>query len=151
MIKPIVLEGNPVLEQIAIPVELDKETSKIVKDLFKTLSQTDSGVGLAAPQIGSSTRIFVVNFNGFKEAFINPIIVEKDPQMADGWESCLSLPGKNIKVSRHIRCVVEYYDELFKFKKKSFENFTARVIQHEFDHLEGRLITGYITEKEPSV
>lgn len=155
MIYPITVYGEPLLRKIAEPITPDyPELKKLVEDMFETMYHSD-GVGLAAPQIGLSIRIFVVDastaaedepeLEGFKKAFINPEILEF---RGDEWvmnEGCLSLPEIREDVSRPEFIKIKYYDENFVEHIEEYGGFAARVIQHEYDHLEGKLLIDYLS------
>ena len=154
MIYPVTVYGDPILRKIAIPVEKDFEGLKeLVSNMFETMYHSD-GVGLAAPQIGKSLRIFVVDaspmadeepeLKGFKKAFINPEILERT---GDEWimnEGCLSLPDIHEDVSRPANVKIRYMDENFTEHTEKYGGFAARVIQHEYDHLDGKLLVDYL-------
>jgi peptide deformylase len=154
MIYPIAAYGSPVLKKKAREIEEGHEgLEQLIEDMFETMYASE-GVGLAAPQISLSIRLFVVDatpfkdeepaLDGFKKVFINPEIVEES---GDPWkfnEGCLSIPGIREDVSRNPVIVVNYFDEHFKEKEETFSGLAARVIQHEFDHLEGVLFTDRI-------
>ena len=153
MIYPIVALGNPVLKQRAEeikPGSLDLKT--LVADMYETMYNA-SGVGLAAPQIGKGIRLFVIdaepmdeeNLKGCKMVFINPLKLEED---GDNWpyeEGCLSLPGLREEVKRPARIKLQYEDESGQQHIRVFEGMLARVIQHEYDHLEGKLFIDYLS------
>ena len=155
MIQPIYLYGSEVLRKVAAPADLnDKEGLKtLVQDLWDTLDKSD-GCGLAAPQIGVSLRVAVVNgdimedvypyLKGFRRTFINPVVTEESAQMCEYNEGCLSVPGVYADVRRPERITVEYYDENLEKKMETFDKFAARMIQHEFSHLEGELFTDLV-------
>ncbi|MBA7579567.1 Peptide deformylase [subsurface metagenome] len=154
MIYPIVVYGSPLLRKVSKEIDKDyPKLNKLIDDMFETMHVSD-GVGLSAPQIGKSIRIFVIDgtalaeddpsMEGFKRAFINPKIIE---ETGDTWtfsEGCLSLPNirEDVDRSGHIR--IQYYDEHFKFHDKTYNGVRARVIQHECDHLEGVLFVDRI-------
>ncbi len=154
MIYPITVYGEPLLRKVAEPVSKDFEGLKgLVADMFETMYHSD-GVGLAAPQIGKSIRIFVVDastaadeepeLEGFKKAFINPEILER---RGDEWvmnEGCLSLPEIREDISRPEFVKIKYYDENFVEHIEEYGGFAARVIQHEYDHLDGVLLIDYL-------
>lgn len=149
MILPIVAYGDPVLRKPCEEIDEGYEGLKnLIANMWDTMYNAN-GVGLAAPQIGQSIRLFIVDGAGFaedepelehfKKVFINPIIVE---EIGDPWifnEGCLSIPGIREDVSRQPRITVEYFDEAFQLKEESFEGIAARIIQHEYDHIEGVL------------
>jgi peptide deformylase len=154
MIYPVTLYGDPVLRKKAQPVSPDFDDLKgFLKNMFATMYVSD-GVGLAAPQIGQSVRVFVIDSTGNEEegeapgivrAFINPQILEKT---GDEWilnEGCLSLPEIREDVSRPEAVKIQYMDEDFNEHVEIFHGFTSRVIQHEYDHLEGILFVDYLT------
>jgi peptide deformylase len=155
MIYPIVVYGSPVLRQIAKEINADYANLKsLLSDLFDTMYKSD-GMGLAAPQIGKSVRIFVVDatslededpsLKDFKKAFINPklrILGEETIVMNEG---CLSLPKIREDVDRHNRIRITYYDENWNFFDEEYEGLKARVIQHEYDHLDGILFIDKIS------
>lgn len=150
-ILPIVAYGDPVLKKVA--EEIDDEypgLDELIENMFETMYKA-SGVGLAAPQIGKSIRLFIVDatpfcdeypeLDGFTKVFINPIILEEDGKKWDFNEGCLSIPGIREDVSRKPKILIEYYDENWELKEESFDGIAARIIQHEYDHIEGVLFT----------
>lgn len=153
MIYPIVALGNPVLKQRAeeiAPGSLDLKT--LVADMYETMYNA-SGVGLAAPQIGKGIRLFVIDaepmdeekLKGCKMVFVNPLKLEEE---GDAWpyeEGCLSLPGLREEVKRPERIKLQYEDENGEKHVRVFEGMLARVIQHEYDHLEGKLFIDYLS------
>lgn len=153
MIYPIVAYGDPVLKKVAQDVEKgDPSLAQLVEDMFETMYLA-SGVGLAAPQIGLSKRLFVIDAGAFedpdypvfKKVFVNPVIVE---EMGEDWtyeEGCLSIPGIRAGVDRPERLLIEYYDENWKHHKEEYSGMAARVIQHEYDHIEGILFTDHLS------
>lgn len=153
MIRPIVVYGSPVLRQKAAAVaQDDPDLPQLIQDLWDTMYNAD-GVGLAAPQIGVSKRIFVVDAHElqppeeapFKGVFINPQILSADPACVPHEEGCLSIPGIREKIYRPIGVEVEYYDENFVLHRKHFTGIVARIIQHEYDHLIGQLFIDYLS------
>ena len=151
MIYPVVIYGSPVLRKVA--KEIDKEypeLDKFIEDMWETMYQSD-GLGLAAPQVGKSIRLFVIDgapleednpdLKDFKKVFINAEIVEKDGDNITVNEGCLSIPLLREDVVRPSKIRMEYYDENFNFYDEWFEGMAARVIQHEYDHTEGILFT----------
>lgn len=153
MIYPVTVYGDPVLRKEAQPVTKEFPDLKgFVQNMFDTMYVSD-GVGLAAPQVGQSIRIFVIDSTGNEEegadpgiirAFINPQIVEK---YGDEWvmnEGCLSLPEIREDVSRPESVKIRYIDEDFNEHEEIFHGFTSRVIQHEYDHLEGIMFVDYL-------
>jgi peptide deformylase len=149
MILPIYVYGATVLTQIAVPIEnTTTEIKQLVEDMFETMYFAD-GVGLAAPQIGKSIRLFVVdvsaayedNTGAYKRAFINPTIIERTANQVECSEGCLSVPDIQIDVTRSEGVLIEYRDENFELKTEWFHGFFARAVQHEYDHLDGIVIT----------
>jgi peptide deformylase len=149
MVYPIVVYGSPILRMVAKDITPEYPGLKqFIEDMFETMYKAD-GMGLAAPQIGKSIRIFVVDgtsleeddpaMKDFKKAFINPKILELngDPVLMN--EGCLSLPKLREDVDRSNKVHIRYYDENFNFFDEVYEGLKARVIQHEYDHLEGVL------------
>ncbi|HZU44799.1 MAG TPA: peptide deformylase [Terriglobales bacterium] len=149
MIYPVVKYGDPVLETIAEPVTVfDEELKKLVEDMFESMYAAH-GVGLAAPQIGISKRIAVIDIT-FKEdpnaklVLINPEIIHKEGKQTQN-EGCLSLPEFREPVSRARRATVRAQDVAGKFFEVSGEELLARAFQHEIDHLNGRLYIAHIS------
>jgi peptide deformylase len=166
MILPIVAYGDPVLKKEA--EEIDKQYSglnQLVEDMFETMYAA-SGVGLAAPQIGKSIRLFVVDgspfaeddaednetpdpkakgMEHFKKVFINPIIEEEEGEEWAFNEGCLSIPKIREEVFRKEKVIISYYDENFDFHKDTYDGYAARIIQHEYDHIEGVLFTDHLS------
>ena len=152
MIYPVTVFGDPVLRKKAEPITKDFEDLKgFVQNMFDTMYNSD-GVGLAAPQVGQPIRVFVLDTThneedepaGIKKAFINPEIVEKT---GDEWimnEGCLSLPEIREDVMRPESVRIKYFDEDFEEYEDVFHGFTSRVIQHEYDHLEGVMFVDYL-------
>lgn len=164
MILPIVAYGDPVLRKATKEInENYPELDKLVENMFETMYNAP-GVGLAAPQVGLSIRLFVVDteyiskddeeaeedhelgdtdedFAGIKRVFINPIMIEETGTPWDYEEGCLSIPGIREDVSRKDTITIEYYDENFELWEETFDGLNARVIQHEYDHIEGILFT----------
>ncbi|MBP6009924.1 MAG: peptide deformylase [Bacteroidia bacterium] len=153
MILPIYAYGDPVLKKKASPIEKDHPGLKeLIANMYETM-YASHGVGLAAPQIGLSLRLFVTDgspfeedeVKDFKQVFINPQIVE---ETGDPWkfnEGCLSIPHVREDVSRKKTVLIEYYDEDWNFRKEYFSGLAARIIQHEYDHIEGVLFTDRIS------
>ena len=154
MILPIVAYGDPVLKKEAEEIEQDySNLDGLIDSMFETMYNAE-GVGLAAPQIGRSIRLFIVdaspfeeeepNLKDFKKVFINPIILEEEGKEWTFNEGCLSIPGIREDVQRKPKITVEYYDQKFNLIEESFEGLAARIIQHEYDHIEGVLFTDRI-------
>ena len=155
MIQPIYLYGSEVLRRVAEPADLSKkeELTALVRDLWDTLSKSE-GCGLAAPQIGVSKRVLVVDgdvmadiydyLKGFKRVLINPVVVESSEKQCEYNEGCLSVPGIYADVRRPESITVEYYDENFEKKAEHLDKFAARMVQHEMSHLDGVLFTDLV-------
>lgn len=150
-ILPIVAYGDPVLKKMAEEIDENYEgLEDLINNMFETMYNA-SGVGLAAPQIGLSIRLFIVDatpfsdehpeLDGFTKVFINPIILEETGKKWDFNEGCLSIPGIREDVSREPKILIEYYDENWELKEETFDGIAARIIQHEYDHIEGVLFT----------
>jgi peptide deformylase len=164
MILPIVAYGDPVLKKEAIEIdEQFPDLKQLIDNMFETMYEA-SGVGLAAPQIGQSIRLFVVDgspfaevdedeeedpravgMEGFKRVFINPIIEEETGANWVFAEGCLSIPKIREDVSRKEKIRVTYYDENWQFHDEWFDGYKARIIQHEYDHIEGILFTDHLS------
>ncbi|SUZ83720.1 uncharacterized protein METZ01_LOCUS36574 [marine metagenome] len=120
--------------------------------MFETMYSAD-GIGLAAPQIGISLRIFVIDgasldekdLEDFKRVFINPQIITVTGNFWEFKEGCLSIPNINEFVSRREEITISYYDENWKFYTDRFDGMKSRIIQHEYDHIEGKLFTDYLS------
>jgi peptide deformylase len=154
MILPIYLYGQPVLRKQAEEIENTPELKQFIADMYETLTQAE-GCGLAAPQVGRSWRLFVVDgtelaedypeCKDFKRAFINPEIIEESEETSTYSEGCLSLPGISENVVRPKTIVIRYLDENFEEHEEKFTDFQARIVQHEYDHLEGHVFTDRIS------
>lgn len=133
--------GDPILKQVCQPVEkIDKNLKRLLDNMAETM-YADDGVGLAAPQIGKLIRAVVIDCqdeHGLID-LINPVITERSEEMATDTEGCLSIPGIYGEVERPARVTVEYTDRRGKRRRLKAEGLLARCIQHECDHLEGRL------------
>ncbi len=156
MILPICLYGNPVLRKTAVEVDLnDPELKTFIADLFETMYHAD-GVGLAAPQVGKSKRVFVVDSTPYKEvypdhvpfkgAFINPTITDRFGTDFAFSEGCLSLPRISEEVIRKSDIHITYYDENGEYHDCDINGVLARIIQHEYDHLEGKVFTDNLSQ-----
>ena len=151
MIYPIVIFGADVLRKPSVEIDADyPELKKLIEDMFLTMMQAE-GVGLAAPQIGKNIRLFVVDCSpwgdedeackDYRRAFINPEIYEVSEETELFNEGCLSLPGLHEDVRRPIAIKMRYLDENFEEHDELFDGFRARVLQHEYDHLDGKVFT----------
>lgn len=146
-VKEVIQLGNPILRKRAKPVKdiEDIKIQQVIDDMLSSLEK-QAGVGLAAPQIGESYRIFLVDLNEDDKSpkeppmvVINPKIVQKSKSKEIDWEGCLSIPGLRGKVARSRKIVIEYFDRDGSQYSIEAEDFVARIFQHEFDHLEGKV------------
>lgn len=153
MILPIYSYGYPVLRKKAEAIGPDyPNLPGLIADMFETMYNA-SGVGLAAPQVGLGIRLFIVDaepmdeekLQGFKKVFINAQMLEEDGTPWAYSEGCLSLPGLHEDVSRPARIRIRYQDENFVEHEETYEGLAARVIQHEYDHIEGILFTDHLS------
>jgi len=155
MILPIYLYGQPVLRKVAEDITPDyPDLKELIENMFETMHNAD-GVGLAAPQIGLPIRVVVIDldvysdehpeFKGFRKAYINPHIQKVEGEEVLMEEGCLSLPGIHESVKRGDRILVKYVDEDFVEHEEIVEGFQARVMQHEFDHLDGKMFIDHIS------
>jgi peptide deformylase len=153
MIYPIVAYGNPILKKEAVEINEGEDIKGLIKDMFETMEKAN-GVGLAAPQINKGLRLFVVDSNlmieegsgekGVRQAFINPIILDEYGEEYSFEEGCLSIPEVRAEIIRPEKLTIEYFDEDWNLQEEEFSGMTARVIQHEYDHLEGILFIDYL-------
>lgn len=155
MILPIYLYGQPVLRRATEDITPEyPELKQLIADMYETLLQAD-GCGLAAPQIGRSIRLFIVDgtelvedypeCKDFKKTFINPEILEESEEEITYSEGCLSLPGISENVIRPVSVKVRYLDEQFEEHIEVLDGFNARIFQHEYDHLEGNVFTDKVS------
>lgn len=164
MILPILAYGDPILKKESEEIDetyVDLET--LIEDMFETMYRA-KGVGLAAPQIGKNIRLFIVDgspfsekeegedddpralgIENFKKVFINPIIEEEEGEEWSFQEGCLSIPKIRENVSRKSDIVISYYNENWELKEERYSGYAARIIQHEYDHIEGVLFTDYLS------
>ena len=156
MILPIYIYGQPVLRKESADIEKDYPNLKeLLANMFETMEEAN-GVGLAAPQIGLNIRVVVIDldvlsedfpeYKGFKKGFINPHIIEYDETNTESLEEgCLSLPGIQEKVTRPTRIHMQYLDEDLNEHDEWVEGYLARVMQHEFDHLDAKMFIDRIS------
>lgn len=170
MILPIVAYGDPVLRKVGVEIEKDyPNLSELIANMFDTMNNA-LGVGLAAPQVGKAIRLFIVDTKPFAErdedddeaddeftpeeraqleefrrVFINAKIVEETGEEWAFNEGCLSIPKIREDVMRKPDLRIQYYDENFKFYDERYNGLIARVIQHEYDHIEGKLFTDKVS------
>lgn len=154
MILPIYTYGHPVLRKQTEEITTDyPDLKNLIDNMFDTMYHAD-GIGLAAPQIGLAIRLLVIDMapykeedpalGSFKTVMINPEMLEMSEEEDEANEGCLSIPGISEKVSRPEWIKIKYLDMDFNEHIEEFEGFKARVIQHEYDHLEGSLFTDHI-------
>ena len=161
MILPIVGYGDPILKKKAQIVEKNyPDLKSLISDMFETMYNA-SGVGLAAPQIGKSIRLFIIDTSAFdnkdfeetsgfktatlKKVFINPEIINESGEAKPFEEGCLSIPNVREIINRKSDIKLSYFDENFFHHQESFNGIIARVIQHEYDHIEGVLFTDKVS------
>lgn len=164
MVLPIVAYGSPILKKQAEEIQEDYPGLKeLISDMFETMYEAN-GVGLAAPQIDKSIRLFVVDaspfaeveegeepdplaagLENFKKVFINPIIEEETGEEWPFAEGCLSIPKIREEVMRKPQIKISYYDEKWNYLEEVYEGYAARIIQHEYDHIEGILFTDHLS------
>jgi peptide deformylase len=154
MILPIVAYGDPVLKRMADEIPENTNLKELLKNMFDTMYEAQ-GVGLAAPQIGKSIRLFIVDaapfaededeeyqaLKDFKKVFVNPVIYEEEGKEWGFEEGCLSIPNIREEVKRKPTIRIEYFDENWKLHNEEVDGVAARIIQHEYDHVEGVLFT----------
>ena len=164
MILPITAYGDAVLRKECEELEEGADLSKLINDMFETMYDA-RGVGLAAPQVSKSLRLFVIDAAAFAEddpeseedkmeqeflktfqrTFINPIIEEETGPEWPFSEGCLSIPGIREEVFRKRDIIISYFDEKWQLKEEKLTGLAARVVQHEYDHIEGVLFTDYLS------
>ena len=162
MILPILGYGSPILKKAAIDISPQyPNLNELISNMWDTMYAA-KGVGLAAPQIGLSIRLFVIDatpflddenmddfelnsIKNFKKVFINPKIIEENGNLWEFNEGCLSIPEIREDVSRRSKIVIEYFDENFQSNKLKLSGLAARVVQHEYDHIEGILFIDHIS------
>ena len=156
MILPIYIYGQPVLRKVAEDITPDyPELKTLITNMWETLADSE-GIGLAAPQVGIDIRLVVIDldplsedlpeYKDFRQVYINAHIVEYDETNTDASEEgCLSLPAIHEKVVRPTRIRVQWMDENFQAHDEWIEGYLARVMQHEFDHLDGKMFIDRIS------
>lgn len=161
MVLPIVAYGDPVLRKKGEDITKDYPgLEKLIDDMFETMEKA-KGVGLAAPQINKAIRLFVVDSHrmydegeeseGIREVFINAQVIEESGKEWPYEEGCLSIPGIREDVYREEKVKIKYLDRDFKAHEKTFTGLTARVIQHEYDHIEGKLFIDHLKPLKKSL
>ncbi len=161
MILPIYGYGDPVLRKVGVEITAEyPNLQEIIVNMYETMYNA-YGVGLAAPQVGLAIRLFVIDtepfsdsedltkeeqeqLKGFKQTFINAKMLKEEGEEWGFNEGCLSIPDVREDVYRHEKITLEYYDENFNKKIEVYDGLIARVIQHEYDHIEGILFTDKI-------
>lgn len=146
MILPVVLYGDPILETISAEVDQQSKADiqRLIDDMFETMHRAN-GVGLAAVQVGVPLRLFVIEAHlpdedfHLRGVFINPRIIREFGDPVKYPEGCLSFPGLAGNVERLSFIEIEYLDEEWKLQKRVYDGYAARIIQHEYDHLEGKV------------
>lgn len=159
MILPIVAYGDPVLKKKAVDISPDyPDLNQFIENMFETMYGAH-GVGLAAPQVGRSIRLFVVDASGFvkegdeefealkdfKKVFINPQLIKEEGEKWVFEEGCLSIPDIHEDVERQPDIILKYFTPEFEEKIETFTGLAARVIQHEYDHIEGVLFIDHLS------
>src|SRR5690606_2932234 len=162
MILPIIGYGDPVLRKKGEDVPQNyPDLKQLIADMYETMYNA-YGVGLAAPQVGRAMRIFIVDtkpfsededltkedqeqLGSFRKTFINPVMLKEEGEEWGFNEGCVSIPDVREDVYRHEKITIEYYDEDFNKHTEVFDGLIARVIQHEYDHIEGILFTDRIS------
>ena len=155
MILPIYIYGQPVLRKVSQDIPTDyPDLDQLIEDMFQTLTESD-GVGLAAPQIGKDIRVVVIDltvlaedypeYTDFKRAYINAHIIETDGENKSMEEGCLSIPGIHENVIRPTRVHVKYLDQQMQEHDEWVDGYLARVMQHEFDHLDAKMFVDKIS------
>ncbi len=148
---PIIAYGDPILKKVAQDITPEYPgLGELIENMFETMYGAH-GVGIAAPQVGLSIRLFVIDatpfaedeseLEGFRKVFINARILD---EAGDKWafsEGCLSIPDIREEVNRHQTLTISYYDENFQHHEETYSGLAARVIQHEYDHIDGKLFT----------
>lgn len=157
MILPIYLYGTDELRSTAKEADLNRkeEITKLIADMDETMHHAD-GCGIAAPQVGEMLRILIVDggdladvydyLKDFKRVMINPVLLEESEEEAVFSEGCLSLPDLHLEVRRPARIRVRYYNENFEEVEEEFDRFGCRMIQHEMDHLEGKVFVDRVPQ-----
>jgi peptide deformylase len=159
MILPIIAYGDPLLKKESEEITADYPSlDRLIENMFETMYQA-KGVGLAAPQVGLNIRLFIVDgapfadeegeepdpravgMESFKKVFMNPVMEEESGEVWAFQEGCLSIPKLRENVLRKSNILLSYYDEHWVFHEERFSGYAARIIQHEYDHIEGILFT----------
>ncbi len=153
MIYPIVMYGDAVLRKRATDIEKGTDLTELIADMYETMYEAN-GIGLAAPQIGKSIRLFIVDgttledeptLKDFKKVFVNPQVLDEHGEEWGFEEGCLSIPNIREEVWRKETVRIKYFDEKWNAFEEEFDGMKARIIQHEYDHIEGKLFTDYLS------
>jgi peptide deformylase len=153
MVYPIIMYGDPVLRKKAQDIKKGSDIQALVLDMFETMHAAH-GIGLAAPQIGKSVRLFVVDGTtvedepelvDFKKTFVNPQMLGEAGEPWAFEEGCLSIPNIREDILRKQSVRLRYFDENWNAMEEEFSGMKARIIQHEYDHIEGKLFIDYLT------
>ncbi len=154
MVFPIVVYGDPILRKKAVDVAKGTDVKPFIADMFETMYAAN-GIGLAAPQVGKSIRVFVADgtsltdeeedMTGFKKVFINPVILKAEGVPWPLEEGCLSIPNIREKIMRPEAVLIKYFDEEWNEHGEEYDGMKARIIQHEYDHIEGKLFIDYLS------
>ncbi|AFJ90622.1 peptide deformylase [Blattabacterium sp. (Blaberus giganteus)] len=158
MVLPIIFYGNPILRKKCLDIDFSsgenrKKINQLIQNMFETIHKV-KGIGLAAPQIGKNIRLFIVktpylngeNISNYKEVFINAKILKIHGKEYKFNEGCLSIPGIMGYIKRKSDVIIEYYDQNWKKQKKTLTGICARIILHEYDHIEGKLFIDYFSD-----
>ncbi|MCQ2203217.1 MAG: peptide deformylase [Bacteroidales bacterium] len=154
MLLPIVQYGHPILRKMSEDITKDyPNLDKLIADMYDTMYKAE-GIGLAAPQIGKNIRVFVIDatpceedypeVKDFKRVFINAHIIERSEETVKTCEGCLSLPGISEDVERPTWVRIQYVDEKFEQHDEVISGYCAIVVQHEYDHLDGKVFIDYL-------
>ncbi len=156
MILPIHVYGSDVLREKAVEIDLNNTEglNELIDNMYATMKEAD-GVGIAAPQVGKSVRVVIVDgsdleedmpeLKGFKRVMINPVVTEESEEMAEYSEGCLSIPNIHADIVRPTAIKVKYNNENMELIEEAFSGFGCRMVQHELDHLDGILFTDRAT------
>ncbi|MFA8299613.1 MAG: peptide deformylase [Hyphomicrobiales bacterium] len=155
MILPITVIGHPTLKKVAQDIDKDyPNLGELIKNMYETMHHTE-GIGLAAPQVNKSIRLFIIDATpyeetfketkGFKKTFINAKIVNRTGDIVTMDEGCISIPGIREDVDREETITIQYYDENWEYHEEEYSGIIARIIQHEYDHIDGILFTDRIS------
>ncbi|WP_185856904.1 peptide deformylase [Blattabacterium cuenoti] len=164
MVLPIVFYGNPILRKKCLNIDFSscdrrEEINQLIQNMFETIHK-EKGIGLAAPQVGKNIRLFIVKTpylngeninNNYKEVFINAKVLKIHGKECKFNEGCLSIPGIMGYIKRKTHVTIEYYDQNWKKQKKTLTGICARVILHEYDHIEGKLFIDYFSYKKKKI